>query len=71
MGEVLNVMRDLADSGMTMLVVTHEMNFARHVSSRVLFMDGGQVIEQGTPAEVFDSPAQERTRRFLTAVGSK
>ena len=70
-GEVLSVMRDLASSGMTMLVVTHEMNFARHVSGRVLFMDGGQVIEEGLPEQVFDHPQQERTQRFLTAVGSK
>lgn len=70
-GEVLGVMRDLADSGMTMLVVTHEMNFARHVSNQVLFMDGGLVVEKGTPEQVFDDPQQERTRRFLTAVGSK
>jgi ABC-type polar amino acid transport system ATPase subunit len=64
-GEVLVVMRDLARSGMTMLVVTHEMQFAREVGDRVLFMDAGRVVEQGRPTEVLDSPKEERTRRFL------
>jgi ABC-type polar amino acid transport system ATPase subunit len=64
-GEVLVVMRDLARSGMTMLVVTHEMQFAREVGDRVLFMDGGRIVEQGDPLDVLDRPRQERTRRFL------
>ena len=70
-GDVLSVMRDLASDGMTMLVVTHEMNFARNVSSRVLFMDGGLVVEQGRPEEVFGAPKEERTQRFLRAIGQK
>jgi polar amino acid transport system ATP-binding protein len=64
-GEVLVVMRDLADSGMTMLVVTHEMQFAREVGDRLVFMDDGRIVEQGNPADVLDRPAQERTKRFL------
>ena len=64
-GEVLIVMRDLARSGMTMLVVTHEMQFAREVGDRVVFMDHGKIVEQGAPAEVLDRPKEERTRRFL------
>ena len=64
-GEVLVVMRDLARSGMTMLVVTHEMQFAREVGDRVLFMDAGRVVEEGIPTEVLDRPREERTRRFL------
>jgi ABC-type polar amino acid transport system ATPase subunit len=64
-GEVLIVMRDLARSGMTMLVVTHEMQFAREVGDRVVFMDQGRIVEQGQPAEVLDLPKEERTRRFL------
>jgi polar amino acid transport system ATP-binding protein len=64
-GEVLVVMRDLALGGMTMLVVTHEMQFAREVGDRVVFMDGGRIVEQGTPTDVLDSPKEERTRRFL------
>lgn len=67
-GEVLNVMEDLADAGMTMVVVTHEMGFARGVASRVMFMDGGNVIEQGTPSEVFDHPQHERTQSFLSKI---
>ena len=63
--DVLAVMRDLAQGGMTMIVVTHEMKFARDVADRVIFMDGGVVVEQGTPAEVFDHPKSERTREFL------
>ena len=63
--DVLAVMRDLARGGMTMMVVTHEMKFARDVADRVIFMDGGVVVEQGTPAEVFDHPKSERTREFL------
>ncbi|ATY83663.1 peptide ABC transporter ATP-binding protein [Kyrpidia spormannii] len=67
-GEVLAVMKDLARDGMTMVVVTHEMGFAREVGDRVLFMDGGYVVEEGTPADVFDHPQQERTRAFLSKV---
>ena len=67
-GEVLAVMRKLADAGMTMIVVTHEIRFAREVADRVVFMDGGQVIEQGPPSEVIDAPRHERTRRFLGLV---
>ena len=67
-GEVLSVMRDLAQSGMTMLVVTHEMNFARQVSSQVVFMDGGAVVEQGVPEQLFDAPTHPRTRQFLKAI---
>jgi len=64
-GEVLVVMRDLARSGMTMLVVTHEMQFARDVGDRLIFMDGGVIVEEGAPSDVLDRPAQERTRKFL------
>jgi ABC-type polar amino acid transport system ATPase subunit len=64
-GEVLVVMRDLARDGMTMLVVTHEMQFAREVGDRVLFMDDGRIVEQGKPTDVLDRPREERTRRFL------
>lgn len=64
-GEVLNVMRSLADEGMTMIVVTHEMGFARDVADRVVFMDGGVIVEEGTPSEVFDHPKSERTKAFL------
>jgi ABC-type polar amino acid transport system ATPase subunit len=64
-GEVLVVMRDLAQDGMTMLVVTHEMQFARDVGDRLIFMDGGLIVEEGQPNEVLDRPKAERTRRFL------
>ena len=64
-GEVLIVMRDLARDGMTMLVVTHEMQFAREVGDRLIFMDEGKIVEQGDPRDVLDRPQQERTRRFL------
>jgi polar amino acid transport system ATP-binding protein len=64
-GEVLVVMRDLARGGMTMMVVTHEMHFARDVGDRVIFMDEGKIVEQGDPADVLDTPREERTRRFL------
>ncbi|KQS90884.1 MULTISPECIES: amino acid ABC transporter ATP-binding protein [unclassified Rhizobium] len=67
-GEVLDVMKTLAGTGVTMVVVTHEMGFARQVADRVIFMDGGRIIEQGTPAEIFDNPKEERTRSFLRAV---
>jgi ABC-type polar amino acid transport system ATPase subunit len=64
-GEVLVVMRDLARDGMTMLVVTHEMQFAREVGDRVMFMDNGRIVEEGSPSDVLDRPKAERTRRFL------
>jgi polar amino acid transport system permease protein len=67
-GEVLAVMRGLAEAGMTMVVVTHEIRFAREVADRVIFMDGGRVVEQGPPREVIDNPRHERTRRFLSMV---
>jgi polar amino acid transport system ATP-binding protein/general L-amino acid transport system ATP-binding protein len=67
-GEVLDVMRALAGSGVTMMVVTHEMGFARQVADRVIFMDSGRIVEVGTPAEIFDTPREERTRNFLGAV---
>lgn len=67
-GEVLQVMRSLADEGMTMLVVTHEMGFASNVASRVVFMDGGVIVEQGPPSQVISSPREERTRTFLANV---
>ena len=63
--EVLDVMRGLAEDGMTMVVVTHEMGFAREVASRILFMDGGVVVEEAPPAEFFAHPRHERTRQFL------
>jgi polar amino acid transport system ATP-binding protein len=64
-GEVLLVMRDLARTGMTMLVVTHEMQFAREVGDHLVFMDEGRIVEQGVPTAVLDQPREERTRRFL------
>ena len=67
-GEVLEVMKGLANEGMTMLVVTHEMGFARNVADRVFFMDQGEIMEDGTPEEVFESPREERTRLFLEKV---
>ena len=70
-GEVLNTMKEVAKSGITMAVVTHEMGFARDVADRVVFMDGGVVVEQGKPEEVFDHPQNERTRQFLRAVTTR
>lgn len=67
-GEVLEVMKDLAKSGMTMVVVTHEMGFAKEVGTRVLFMDEGVIVEQGTPEQIFDHPTHERTKSFLSKV---
>lgn len=67
-GEVLEVMRKLAKDGMTMVVVTHEMGFAREAASKVLFMDDGKIVEQGTPAEIFDSPKSDRLKAFLSKV---
>ena len=67
-GEVLDVMKELAKSGMTMVCVTHEMGFAREVADRVLFMDEGIIVEEGTPAEIFGSPKEKRTQDFLNKV---
>lgn len=67
-GEVLDVMSDLAKSGMTMVIVTHEMNFAREVGTRVLFMDRGIILESGTPDEIFSNPQNERTKEFLRKI---
>ena len=67
-GEVLQVMKELADDGMTMVVVTHEMGFAREVGNRIFFMDGGKILEQGSPAEVFDNPQHPRLKEFLSKV---
>lgn len=67
-GEVLGVMKGLADDGMTMAVVTHEMGFAREVATRVLFMDEGRIMEQGTPEQIFGNPQNERTKEFLSKV---
>lgn len=67
-GDVLEVMQHLAAEGMTMVVVTHEMGFARHVANRVLFMDEGQIVEEGAPADLFDRPRHERTQQFLSRV---
>ena len=67
-GEVLHVMKELADEGMTMVVVTHEMAFAREVASRVLFMDEGNILEEGVPEQIFTAPKNERTQLFLKRV---
>ncbi|PRR69816.1 amino acid ABC transporter ATP-binding protein [Clostridium thermopalmarium] len=67
-GEVLNVMKELARDGMTMIVVTHEMGFAKEVADRVIFMDGGKFIEEGPPEEIFSNPKEERTKQFLDMV---
>ena len=67
-GEVLDVMKSLAEEGMTMVVVTHEMGFAREVGSRVVFMDNGHIIEDGTPDQIFDNPQNERTQSFLRKI---
>lgn len=67
-GEVLAVMKDLAEKGMTMVIVTHEMGFAREVADRVLFIDEGNILEQGTPAELFGNPQHDRTKNFLSKV---
>ncbi len=66
--EVLDVMTELAESGMTMLVVTHEMGFAREVCDRLVFFDEGRVVEQGTPEQIFDHPQRERTKKFLAQI---
>src|SRR5438094_588632 len=70
-GEVLNVMRQLAEEGMTMIVVTHEMQFARDMADRVLFFDGGRVAESGPPDQIFSNPQRERTREFLSRVSTR
>lgn len=67
-GEVLNVMKNLAENGMTMVIVTHEMGFAREVADRVFFIDEGNILEQGTPAELFGNPQHDRTKNFLSKV---
>ena len=67
-GEVLNVMKKLAQKGMTMIVVTHEMGFAREVGTRILFMDGGNIAEEGSPEEIFNNPKSDRLKQFLNAV---
>jgi polar amino acid transport system ATP-binding protein len=67
-GEVLNVMKALADSGMTMIVVTHEVGFAREVADQVVFMDDGAIVERGTPAQVIDDPQNPRTQDFFAKV---
>ena len=67
-GEVLDVMKELAQEGMTMVVVTHEMGFAREVADRVLFMDGGVIVEEGTPEQIFEHPKSERLQSFLSKV---
>lgn len=70
-GEVLDAMRVLAEEGMTMMAVTHEMEFARQVADRIVFMDGGVIVEQGPPAQIIDNPQHERTRKFLRAVAQE
>ena len=67
-GEVLDLMKDLAREGMTMVIVTHEMGFAREVADRVIFVDGGIIAEQGTPEEIFEHPKHPRLREFLSKV---
>ena len=64
-GEILEVIRLLAEDHMTMVIVTHEMSFAKAISNRVIFMAGGYIVEEGTPEEIFDNPKQERTKQFL------
>ena len=66
--EVLNVIRELAAGGMTMLIATHEMGFARDIANRVCFLDEGRILEEGPPAKIFSDPAEERTRRFLDRI---
>jgi general L-amino acid transport system ATP-binding protein len=66
--EVLDAMKELAQEGMTMIVVTHEMGFAREVADRVIFMDNGEIVEVGTPTEIFDNPKEERTKKFLSQI---
>ena len=70
-GEVLKVIKELADKKMTMIIVTHEMTFARDVSDQVIFMDNGIVLEKGTPEDVFEHPKEERTKQFLGKISEK
>ena len=70
-GDVLDVMKKLADEGLTMVIVTHEMQFAREVSDRVIFMDKGVIAEQGCPEQLFEHPQQERTQQFLSRYQSR
>ena len=70
-GEVLEVMTELAKEGMTMIVVTHEMNFARRVADRIIFMDGGAILEENTPEEFFNNPKTQRAKEFLSAINNK
>ena len=70
-GDVLDVMKKLADEGLTMVIVTHEMQFAREVSDRVIFMDKGVIAEQGSPEQLFEHPKQERTQQFLSRYQSR
>ena len=70
-GEVLDVMTELAGEGMTMVIVTHEMNFARRVADRVIFMDGGSILEENTPQEFFSAPRSQRARDFLNSLGDR
>jgi polar amino acid transport system ATP-binding protein len=67
-GEVLNVIRELAEGGMTMLIATHEMSFAREIAGRVCFLDAGVILEEGPPHEIFASPREQRTRQFLQRI---
>lgn len=67
-GEVLQTMKSLAKEGMTMVIVTHEMGFAKEVADRVVYMHEGRIVEQGTPSELFDSPQEERTKLFLSSI---
>lgn len=67
-GEVLKVMKDLAEEGMTMVVVTHEMRFAKEAADKVIFMDGGKIIEEGTPSQIFEHPESDRTKQFLNLI---
>ena len=67
-GEVLDVMKELANAGITMIVVTHEMGFAKEVATRVIFMDEGRIIEEGTPDDIFNHPENERTKSFLSSI---
>ena len=70
-GEILKVIKDLANEKMTMVIVTHEMAFARDVSDRVMFMDGGNVVEEGYSKEIFDNPKYERTKKFLSRYSNR
>ena len=67
-GEVLDLIKELAAEGMTMIIVTHEMNFAKEVASRVMFMDSGKIVEDGTPSDIFNTPKNERLKDFLSKV---